>query len=72
MVGGISSCGGPATKLRMNWFEVFRASREPMLCRAGPNTSGGRIVDNVNEGFSFSMKSHAALSANVLLAAQLW
>lgn len=36
----------------------------------GPNTMGGFIVEIVKFGFFFSTKSHAAFSANVLLA--LW
>ena len=34
----------------------------------GPNTMGGLMVDKLKLGFSFLIKSHAAFSANVLLA----
>lgn len=34
----------------------------------GPNTSGGLIVAMVKLGFSFSINSHAAFSANVFEA----
>jgi hypothetical protein len=34
----------------------------------GPKTIGGLMVARVKFGFSFSMKSHAAFSAKVLLA----
>ena len=53
----------------MNLLEVLRESSELMLWETGPNTRGGRMVDKVNAGFSFSKNSQAAFSANVLLAA---
>lgn len=68
IVGGIASFAAPTVKLRMNWFEVFKESKLARLCTAGPNTRGGRMVDRVKFGDSFSINSQAALSANVLLA----
>lgn len=34
----------------------------------GPKTKGGLMVDRLKFGFSFPTNSHAAFSANVLLA----
>jgi hypothetical protein len=34
----------------------------------GPKTIGGLMVERLKLGFSFATKSHAAFSANVLLA----
>jgi hypothetical protein len=68
IVGGISSFGGRAMKLRMYWLDVFRELRELRLCTAGPKTSGGLIVERVKLSFALSTNSQAAFSANVLLA----
>lgn len=52
----------------MNWFEVFKESKDARLCTAGPKTRGGIMVARVKAGDSSLIKSQAAFSANVLLA----
>lgn len=64
-VGGISS----ASMMRLTTAaDKFKSERDERGCSASPRMMGGTIVASEKLGFSRSKKSHAARSANVLLA----